>query len=82
MPNAKKDAAKIIDVSKEIWDMSKHISEKVALIAYVAAGGRNDSNALSHLAADIRNVCKQIDERSAVLRMYIEGKGTEADDGR
>lgn len=73
------DPNKIIDISKEIWDMSKYISEKAALVAYVAAGGRNDSNALSHLTEDIRNVCKQIDERSAVLRMYVEGKGVETD---
>lgn len=76
------DPNKVIDISKEIWDMSKYISEKAALAAVVAADNSSNLNALMCLVADIRNVCKQIDERSAVLRMYVEGKGTEADDGR
>ena len=75
MPNPNK----VIDISKEIWDMSKHISEKAALAAVVAANDGKNINALMCLVADIRNVCKQIDERSAVLWMYVEGKGVETD---
>ena len=74
------DPNKIIDISKEIWDMSKYISEKAALAAVVATENGNNTNALMCLVSDIRNKCKKIDERSAVLRMYVEGKGAEVDE--
>lgn len=75
----KPDPKDMISISEKIWADSKHISEQAAIVAVAATG--KDLDGLLTAVMKLRTMCRLIDERSALLRMYAEGVGREAPDG-